>query len=107
MRIVLQYFDGCPHEQTMRGHLRTLIDEGLVAILEEEMIDTQEKAVARGFRGSPTLLVDGIDPFDDGSMQPGMSCRIYRTEQGPAGAPTLEQLRAAISEGTPRDIGSK
>lgn len=96
-RLVLQYFDGCPNWETLRGHLATLIDEGLDATVEYELIDSHDKAVEREFLGSPTVLVDGADPFSDPTAQPGLACRVYHTERGPAGSPSLGQLRTAIT----------
>lgn len=41
--------------------------------MENELIDTYQKATERGFSGSPTVLVDGVDPFgDDGAAPVGM-----------------------------------
>jgi hypothetical protein len=48
------------------------------------------------FRGSPTVLVDGRDPVLDRDAPVGLSCRVYRTVDGLAGSPTLEQLVAAL-----------
>jgi hypothetical protein len=50
-----------------------------------------------GFRGSPTVLVDGRDPFLDRDSPVGrLACRVDRTEDGLAGAPTVDQLVAAL-----------
>jgi len=51
-----------------------------------------------GFRGSPTILVDGRDPFATGIEPIGMSCRVFRTEQGAQGAPTEAQLRKVLAD---------
>jgi hypothetical protein len=96
MKIVLQYFDGCPNWEITRRYLRTLVEEGMEATLDYELIDTQERAEERGFPGSPTVLIDGVDPFADGTLRPGLACRVYPTEKEWAGSPTLEQLREAI-----------
>jgi hypothetical protein len=49
--------------------------------------------------GSPTLLVDGVDPFasrDDRTY--GLSCRLYRAPDGGIiPAPSIDQLRKAIA----------
>ena len=49
-----------------------------------------------GFHGSPSILVDGVDVFAEPGAGVGLSCRIYRTPEGLAGAPTLDQLRAKL-----------
>ncbi|HXH78738.1 hypothetical protein [Nocardioides sp.] len=60
------------------------------------MVDTIEEAERVGFHGSPSILVDGVDAFAEPGDGVGLSCRIYRTPDGLAGAPTIEQLRAAL-----------
>jgi len=66
------------------------------------LVDTLEDAERVGFHGSPSILVDGVDVFAGPNAAVGLSCRVYRTPDGPAGAPTMEQLRAALTaaEGT-------
>ena len=47
--------------------------------------------------GSPTLLIDGVDPFAVPGQPPSMSCRLYRDDDGQAsGAPSAGQLRQAL-----------
>lgn len=93
--VTLLYFDGCPHWEVADERLRTLADERDVDVAYE-VIDTVEAAEQRGFRGSPTILVDGIDVFRTGDEPFGLACRRYETPDGPAGSPTLEQLRTAV-----------
>lgn len=97
LQITLQYFEGCPNWETAAAHLSTLIDEGLDATIGYELINTDEAAVARSFHGSPTVLVDGVDPFADVDAPIGLACRVYRTEDGYAGSPSLPQFRQAIA----------
>jgi hypothetical protein len=50
-------------------------------------------------RGSPTLLLDGIDPFAVAGQRPSLSCRLYRDPDGRAdGAPSVDALRNAIEQ---------
>lgn len=95
--VVVQYFEDCPNWKTTSAYLSTLVDEGLDFAAGYELIETHESAVARGFRGSPTVLVNGIDPFAETDAPIGLACRIYPTEDGPAGSPSLSQLRHAIT----------
>jgi len=47
--------------------------------------------------GSPTLLVDGIDPFAGPGQHASVSCRLFRDSRGYAeGVPSVRQLREAI-----------
>lgn len=96
--ITLQYFDGCPNWETTDQVLSELAAEGWDITLEQELIDSYETATERGFSGSPTVLVNGVDPFADDAAPPGLSCRIYQTETGPAGSPSIHQLRRVLGQ---------
>ncbi len=99
MRVELLYFDGCPNWQLADERLReALAQTGRDHVrIERRQVTTPEQAEASGFRGSPTVLVNGEDPFADSNAPVGLSCRVFRTEVGPAGAPTVEQLVAVLS----------
>ena len=98
MTISLLYFDGCPNWQVADERLRA----ALVAVgrpddaVEHVLVSTPEEAEAAQFRGSPTVLVDGRDPFADPDASVGLACRLYRTDEGLAGSPTVEQLVAVL-----------
>jgi hypothetical protein len=94
-QVTVLYLDGCPNWELAYERLRGLRDE-LGFSLGHARVATPEEAESLGFRGSPTVLVDGEDPFADGDEPTGLACRMYATPDGPQGAPTLEQLRAAI-----------
>ena len=98
MDIALLYFDDCPNWK--------VVDERLSAIaakradqVTRHLVETLEEAERVGFHGSPSILVDGTDVFADPEAGVGLSRRVYRTPDGPAGAPTVEQLRAALAVG--------
>ena len=97
MNVTLQYFDGCPNWKETNAHLAALQDEGVDFVVSHQLIETQEAAEAAGFRGSPTVVIGGIDPFADPDAPVGLACRVYPTGDGYAGSPTLEQLRSAIA----------
>lgn len=94
----LIYFEDCPNWRVAEARLK----EALVSLgadpnaVTYEQVTTAEQAEALGFRGSPTILVDGIDPFADPDAPAGLTCRIYRTAMGVQPAPTVEQLQAAL-----------
>lgn len=98
MDVTLRYFDGCPNWEVVDERLRALSGELGFAVTYEK-VETAQEAAARRFIGSPTVLVDGHDPFAQGQEPVGLACRIYQTPQGPAGAPTLDQLRAVLNPG--------
>jgi hypothetical protein len=55
-------------------------------------VNTVEQAERWRFRGSPSVLVDGTDPFAEPDSPVGLSCRLYRTPDGVAGSPSVSQL---------------
>jgi len=61
-----------------------------------ERVETDEVAERLQFVGSPTVLIDGRDPFAGAEGTFGLACRVYQTPDGLAGSPTLEQLREAL-----------
>ncbi len=97
--VVLLYFDACPNwrlaEQRLRSLLRELGHEPDAVRLQQ--ISTPEQADLLSFRGSPTVLIDGVDPFADPAAPVGLSCRVFSTPNGLEGAPTVEQLRQALT----------
>lgn len=94
--VTLLYFDGCPSWRTAEERLQMLADE-LGFDLRRREVDTPEAAEQWAFRGSPTVLVDGRDVFAEGDEPVGLSCRVYQTPDGSAGAPTVAQLREVLA----------
>lgn len=99
MTVTLLYFPGCPNWQTADANLRAALEEaGADVAVHRRVVDTVEEAERQAFLGSPTILIDGRDPFAEPGAVPGLSCRVYRTDAGVAGAPTVAQLRAALAD---------
>lgn len=96
VKVTLQYFDGCPHWKLADARLRNVLRSRGDVELEYELIDSPEEAERVGFHGSPTILVDGRDPFATGEEPIGMSCRVFNTEDGAQGAPTERQIASAL-----------
>ncbi|MBM9503239.1 hypothetical protein [Actinacidiphila acididurans] len=92
------------------------------------LVASDEQARALRFPGSPTIRVDGRDLFPPEGPAPaenlaragspatargplpyrdllapaepfGLTCRVYATPDGPAGAPTVDQLVRALGGG--------
>jgi len=84
----------CPNLLPMLEGLREVTD---IPVTTRE-VDTDAEATALGMAGSPTLLINGIDPFaEPGGRAGGVSCRLYRDEHRIVPAPSLAQLRDAIT----------
>lgn len=95
MKVELLYFDDCPHWKVADGRLRELAAE-LGFELNRRLVESSEDAEALSFRGSPSILIDGRDRFAVDADPVGLSCRIYTTPDGPAGSPTVDQLRSVL-----------
>ena len=93
MKIEVRYFDGCPNAILMLKTVREVVTS-LKKECEyiERMIDTPEMAVKFGFRGSPSLLIDGKDFFGmPVPKDPQLSCRYY-----PDGIPGKQEILEKI-----------
>ncbi len=104
VKVTLLYFDDCPSWQTADGRLRALADE-IGYTIERIEVTTPEQAEQLRFRGSPSVHVDGTDLFAASGAPVGLSCRIYQTPDGPAGSPTIDQLRATLASAQPTHPG--
>ncbi len=97
MDIELLVVPDCPNESAAAELVRcALADTGVSATLTRNIIATEDDARRHGFIGSPTILVDGRDPFAQPGAPVGLACRLYQTPDGLAGVPSLPDLRRAI-----------
>lgn len=97
--ITIQYLKGCPHKALAEARVAEAVRRcggPAPAVILQEIADAEDAARV-GFAGSPTVLVDGIDPFDRPRAGAGFACRLYPTEDGNEGAPSLDQLCAALA----------
>lgn len=97
MEITLQYFDGCPNWEVLDHRVAQVVDGRSDVRVTRQRVETAEDAARLGFHGSPTVLVNGVDPFAEEGAPVGLACRVFRTTAGLAGSPTVDQLREAIS----------
>lgn len=98
MDLTLLYFDDCPNWKIADARLTVLAAERSDITVSRHLVETPSEAERLGFHGSPSILVDGVDVFAEPGSQVGLSCRRYPTPEGYEGAPTLEQLRAAVAD---------
>ncbi|MEP6599568.1 MAG: hypothetical protein ABJB98_09010 [Actinomycetota bacterium] len=98
MDVELLVVSDCPHQDAALRLLRTgLTDVGLSdTAVRTTVITSQAEAERRGFTGSPTFLLDGVDPFAARGQPAGLSCRVYRGVDGTAGVPALTEVRQAL-----------
>lgn len=98
MKVEILYFDGCPNWQAAADRVQTaaFMAGQPAAEISCRRIETDAEAAASLFAGSPTILIDGADAFDDATPITELACRVYPTETGLAGLPTVEQLAQAL-----------
>lgn len=93
------YFAGCPNWQTALERVHAAAGQvGVEVTVSLLAVETQQDADRLGFTGSPTLWVNGTDPFAQPDAAPALACRVYATPGGLAGSPLVDQLAAALTE---------
>lgn len=98
MDVQVLYFDDCPNYQLVGarlGEALAAVGRGDTVVVYEK-VDNPGQAEQRRFRGSPSVLINGHDAFGDDDGPVGLSCRVYATEDGPSGSPSLAQLVSAL-----------
>jgi hypothetical protein len=104
MQVSVLYFADCPNwadaGQRMRMALDTIGRDDVE--VHFRAVESAEEAAAVGFGGSPSFLVDGVDPFGSPASAGALTCRVYPTENGLSGVPTLAGLVARLEERTGR-----
>lgn len=99
MKLQLLYFDRCPNWQVADDRLQEALGVlGSRVVVEHVLVSTPEDAQAWSFHGSPSVLVDGEDPFAEPGEDVGLSCRLYHTPGGVVGAPTVAQLVEVLAD---------
>jgi hypothetical protein len=97
MDVSLLYFDDCPNWKVAEQRLAAIAAERPDVAVTRHRVETMEEAERLGFHGSPSILVDGVDVFAEPGAGVGLSCRVYRTPDGLAGTPTMEELRDVLA----------
>lgn len=89
IRIEIQYFTGCPNSELMIDRTREAINNSSSEIeYIETLVETPESADKIKFRGSPTLLINGVDFENLPEPERGnLSCRYY-----PNGIPDVQSI---------------
>jgi hypothetical protein len=88
---------GCPNAPLIESRLSEAMSGRFDVRVIRRIVEDQDQAERLGMRGSPTLLVDGIDPFAEPGTPFSVSCRMYRVEGGRLeGSPSVDALRQAI-----------
>ena len=98
MRVEVLTVPDCPNGLVARRHLAEVVAGQPGVRVENRVVSTPEDAVRYGMHGSPTILIDGRDPFAEAGATASLSCRLYRDGDGRGqGAPSVGQLREALA----------
>ena len=98
MLVQLLVVPDCPNAEPAAAVLREALDQvGCSDVpVSTVVIDTQDEADRRSFLGSPTVLIDGHDPFPETHRRPALACRIYQHPSGRSGVPPIESISRAL-----------
>lgn len=105
--VQLLWWDGCPSTERALAELREALDEVGLDQVEVRVteIRTDADADGAGFKGSPTVLVDGADVVDTGRADEptGLNCRVYHRRDGRISpTPDPDDLREALQRAATR-----
>jgi hypothetical protein len=96
VNIEILHVPDCPNLALLGQRLHEAIADHPVVITYRLVADV-DTAVVAGMAGSPTLLLNGDDPFKREGLEPSLSCRLYPHEDGHVeGAPSVGALCHAI-----------
>ncbi|QIM21906.1 hypothetical protein G7075_13535 [Phycicoccus sp. HDW14] len=99
MDIELLVIPDCPNDDAAAELIRTAVaDTRVRATITRTVIASLGDAQQRGFSGSPTILLNGVDPFARPDAPVALSCRLYSTPEGLRGIPALRDLRQALKQ---------
>ncbi|WP_406178078.1 hypothetical protein [Streptomyces canus] len=98
MKIEVLVVPECRHRKLVEERLRQALNESGLSTtgFTTRVIADLAEAESSWFKGSPTILIDGRDPFAEDGSVPSLACRVYRSLDGPAGAPSVDQLQRAL-----------
>ncbi len=106
MHSELRTIADCPNDAAAHALFRQVlecedIDAGLPTVRE---IERDAEAVALNFHGSPTFAIDGVGLFP-AAAEPALTCRVYPTDGGLKGRPSLHALRKTVRPALERAAG--
>ena len=97
MRIDVLTVPDCPNAPVLLERLEHVLHGRADTHVHHRVIADLDQAKRFGMHGSPTALIDGLDPFATPGTSPSMSCRLYRDQDGHAsGAPSTADLRRVL-----------
>jgi hypothetical protein len=109
--VELLWWAGCPSTERALGELQSALERVGLGDLKVQMREIRSDVDAQqaGFVGSPTILIDGVDPVPVGVEEPsGLSCRVYRRRNGTIRpTPDPEDLGEALQRAISPPVASR
>ena len=98
MHLIVLAVPDCTSVKLLNQRLALALEGRGDVTVSRHVVAGQDEAARWGMHGSPTILVDGIDPFAEPGQRASVSCRLYGIRGRRAeGAPSVRQLRQAIT----------
>ncbi len=98
MNVELLYFNGCPSWEAGLKNLQEALRAGQInAEIQLILIESDDEARTEKFLGSPSFRINGQDLWPEERESYHLGCRVYATENGLRGAPTVSMLRSKIN----------
>jgi hypothetical protein len=98
MELTLLTVPDCPNAAAFGERLAAALAGRPGVVVHRRVIADERAAADAGMHGSPTLLINGADPFAEPGQPPSLSCRLYRDAEGRLGpAPSAEAMRQALA----------
>ena len=99
MELTVLAVPGCPNVPVLQQRLAEVLADWPGVMLRWRVIADVADAARWQMHGSPTLLVNGHDPFAQPGSSPALACRMYRAEDGSLdGVPSVAALRQALEQ---------
>ena len=99
MELTVLAVPGCPNAPLLERRLAGLLAGRPEARVSLQVVSSEDEAARLGMCGSPTLLINGTDPFHAPGLRPALACRLYRGDEGRLeGAPGVPALRRVLTQ---------
>jgi hypothetical protein len=107
VELILLTVPACPNAAAFEERLADVLAGYPGAVVHRRVVSDERAAAEAGMHGSPTLLINGVDPFAPPGQVPSLSCRVYRDAAGHAApAPSAQALRQALAAGARQPEGT-
>ena len=99
MELTVLAVPDCPNVPVLQQRLADVLADWPGVAIRWRVITNVAEAARWRMHGSPTLLVNGHDPFAQAGSSPALACRLYWAEDGSLdGVPSVAALRQALEQ---------